>query len=152
MALTLSEAWRQRTEAISWSSLIQAVPICQVSPSRLMKGDARNDPQNNPTVRVYQHLEDALMKAGAGNEGILALTTTREGPKTCATTLTLLARSQCGNGSQSSRGHSQALHGHSRTLYLSEWQGRILTSTRNVSPVQMLHIAVLPTSPLLPAP
>ena len=31
--------------------------------------DARKDPQNNPTVRVY----------GAGNEGILALTTTREG-------------------------------------------------------------------------
>ena len=41
--------------------------------------DARNDPKNNPTVRVYQHLEDALTKAGAGNEGILALTTTREG-------------------------------------------------------------------------
>ena len=31
------------------------------------------------TVRVYQHLEDELTRAGAGNEGILALTTTREG-------------------------------------------------------------------------
>ena len=41
--------------------------------------DARNDPKNNPTVCVYQHLEDALTKAGAGNEGILALTTTRDG-------------------------------------------------------------------------
>ena len=30
-------------------------------------------------VRVYQHLEDELTRAGAGNEGILALTTTREG-------------------------------------------------------------------------
>ena len=41
--------------------------------------DARKDPKNNPMVRVYQHLEDELTRAGAGNEGILALTTTREG-------------------------------------------------------------------------
>ena len=41
--------------------------------------DARKEPKNNPTVRVYQHLEDELTRAGAGNEGILALTTTREG-------------------------------------------------------------------------
>ena len=41
--------------------------------------DARKDPQKNPTVRVYQHLEDELCRAGAGNEAILALTTTREG-------------------------------------------------------------------------
>ena len=41
--------------------------------------DARKDPQNNPTVRVYQHLEDELCRAGAGNDAILALTTTREG-------------------------------------------------------------------------
>ena len=41
--------------------------------------DARKDPQNNPTVRVYQHLEDELWRAGAGNEATLALTTTREG-------------------------------------------------------------------------
>ena len=39
--------------------------------------DARKEPKNNPTVRVY--LEDELTRAGAGNEGILALTTTREG-------------------------------------------------------------------------
>ena len=30
-------------------------------------------------MRVYQHLEDQLTKAGADNDGILALTTTREG-------------------------------------------------------------------------
>ena len=30
-------------------------------------------------MRVYQHLEDELTRADAGNEGILALTTTREG-------------------------------------------------------------------------
>ena len=49
--------------------------------------DARKDPKNSPTVRVYQHLEDELIRADAGNEGILALTTTREGA-----TLTLLGR------------------------------------------------------------
>ena len=41
--------------------------------------DARNNPRNNPTVRVYQHLEDKLTKAGADTDDILALTTTREG-------------------------------------------------------------------------
>ena len=41
--------------------------------------DARKDPKNSPTVQVYQHLEDELIRADAGNEGILALTTTREG-------------------------------------------------------------------------
>ena len=34
---------------------------------------------NDPTVRVYQHLEDQLTKAGADTDDILALTTTREG-------------------------------------------------------------------------
>ena len=40
--------------------------------------DARKEPKNNPTVKVHQHLEDELTRAGAGNEGILAFTTTRE--------------------------------------------------------------------------
>ena len=41
--------------------------------------DAQKDPKNNPTVLVYQHLEDELHRAGAGSEAILALTTTRDG-------------------------------------------------------------------------
>ena len=40
---------------------------------------ARHNPKNDPTVRVYQHLEDQLTKAGADTDDILALTTTREG-------------------------------------------------------------------------
>ena len=40
---------------------------------------ARQNPKNDPTVRVYQHLEDQLTKAGADTDDILALTTTREG-------------------------------------------------------------------------
>ena len=49
--------------------------MCHASPNV----DARKDPKNSPTVRVYQHLGDELTRAGAGNDGILALTTTREG-------------------------------------------------------------------------
>ena len=37
--------------------------------------DARKEPKNNPTVKVYQLLEDELARARAGTEGILALTT-----------------------------------------------------------------------------
>ena len=40
---------------------------------------ARQNPNNDPTVRVYQHLEDQLAKAGSDTDDILALTTTREG-------------------------------------------------------------------------
>ena len=40
---------------------------------------ARQNPKNDPTVRVYQHLEDQLTKAGSDTDDILALTTTREG-------------------------------------------------------------------------
>ena len=36
-------------------------------------------PKNDPTVRVYQHIEDQLTKAGSDTDDILALTTTREG-------------------------------------------------------------------------
>ena len=36
-----------------------------------------DNPRNNPTVRVCQHLEDKLTKAGADTDDILALTTTR---------------------------------------------------------------------------
>ena len=39
----------------------------------------RQNPNNDPTVRVYQHLEDQLAKAGSDTDDILALTTTREG-------------------------------------------------------------------------
>ena len=50
-------------------------PRCHASPNL----QARQNPNNDPTVRVYQHLEDQLAKAGSDTEDILALTTTREG-------------------------------------------------------------------------
>ena len=40
---------------------------------------AKQNPKNDPTVRVYQHIEDQLTKAGSDTDDILALTTTREG-------------------------------------------------------------------------
>ena len=39
----------------------------------------KQNPKNNPTVRVYQHIEDQLTKAGSDTDDILALTTTQEG-------------------------------------------------------------------------
>ena len=75
----LGDTWQIGTTSIREDHLIASglrfVHWCHASPNV----DARRDPKNNPTVRVYQHLEDRLTKAGADNDDILALTTTREG-------------------------------------------------------------------------
>ena len=75
----LGDTWQIGTASIREDHLIASglrfVHRCHASPNV----DARRDPKNNPTVRVYQHLEDKLTKAGADNDDILALTTTREG-------------------------------------------------------------------------
>ena len=75
----LGDTWQIGTTSIREDQLIASglrfVQWRHASPNV----DARKEPKNNPTVRVYQHLEDELTRAGAGNEGILALTTTREG-------------------------------------------------------------------------
>ena len=57
------------------ASGLRFVHWCHASPNV----HARHNPKNDPTVRVYQHLEDQLTKAGADTDDILALTTTREG-------------------------------------------------------------------------
>ena len=54
---------------------LRFVHWCHASPNL----QAQQNPNNDPTVRVYQHLEDQLAKAGSDAEDILALTTTREG-------------------------------------------------------------------------
>ena len=54
---------------------LRFVHWCHASPNL----QARQNPNNDPAVRVYQHLEDQLAKAGSDTEDILALTTTREG-------------------------------------------------------------------------
>ena len=73
-----TDTWQMGT-AIREDHLIASdlrfVHWCHASPNV----DARNNPRNNPTVRVYQHLEDKLTQAGADTDDILALTTTREG-------------------------------------------------------------------------
>ena len=75
----LGDTWQIGTTSIREDHLIASglrfVHWCHASPNV----DARNNPRNNPTVRVYQHLEDKLTKAGADTDDILALTTTREG-------------------------------------------------------------------------
>ena len=75
----LGDTWQIGTASIREDQLIASglrfVQWCHASPNV----DARKDPKNSPTVRVYQRLEDELTRAEAGNDCILALTTTREG-------------------------------------------------------------------------
>ena len=73
----MGDTWQIGTTSIRADHLIASglrfVHWCHASPNV----HARHNPRNDPTVRVYQHLEDQLTKADT--DDILALTTTREG-------------------------------------------------------------------------
>ena len=75
----MGDTWQIGTTSIREDQKIATglrfVHWCHTSP----KLQARQNPNNDPTVRVYQHLEDQLAKAGSDTEDILALRTTREG-------------------------------------------------------------------------
>ena len=75
----MGDTWQIGTTSIRedhWIATGQRfVHWCHASPNV----QALQNPNNDPTVRVYQHLEDQLTKAGSDTDDILALTTTREG-------------------------------------------------------------------------
>ena len=75
----MGDTWQIGTTSIredQWIATgLRFVHWCHASPNV----QARQNPNNDPTVRVYQHLEDQLAKAGSDTDDILALTTTREG-------------------------------------------------------------------------
>ena len=75
----MGDTWQIGTTSIREHRLIASdlrfVHWCHASPNV----HARHNPRNDPAVRVCQHLEDQLTKAGADTDDILALTTTREG-------------------------------------------------------------------------
>ena len=75
----MGDTWQIGTTSIREdhriASGLRFVHWCHASPNV----HARHNPKNDPTVRVYRHLEDQLTKAGADTDDILALTTTREG-------------------------------------------------------------------------
>ena len=75
----MEDTWQIGTTSIREdhriASGLRFVHWCHASPNV----QARQNPKNDPAVRVYQHLEDQLTKAGADTDDILALTTTREG-------------------------------------------------------------------------
>ena len=75
----MGDTWQIGTASIredhKIASGLRFVHWCHASPNV----QARQNPKNDPTIRVYQHLEDQLIKAGADADDILALTTTREG-------------------------------------------------------------------------
>ena len=60
----LEDTWQTGTTSIREDHLIASslrfVHWCHASPNV----DARNNPRNDPTVRVYQHLEDKLEAEG----------------------------------------------------------------------------------------
>ena len=75
----MGDTWQIGTTSIREDQRIATglrfVHWCHASPNL----QARQNPNNDPTVRVYQHLEDQLAKAGSDTQDILALTTAREG-------------------------------------------------------------------------
>ena len=75
----MGDTWQIGTTSIREdhriASGLRFVHWCHASPNV----QAKQNPKNDPTVRVYQHIEDQLTKAGSDTDDILALTTTREG-------------------------------------------------------------------------
>ena len=75
----MGDTWQIGTTSIredhKIASGLRFVHWCHASPNV----QAKQNPKNDPTVRVYQHVEDQLTKAGSDTDDILALTTTREG-------------------------------------------------------------------------
>ena len=75
----MGDTWQIGTTSIredhKIASGLRFVHWCHASPNV----QAKQNPKNDPTVRVYQHIEDQLIKAGADTDDILALTTTRDG-------------------------------------------------------------------------
>ena len=75
----MEDTWQIGTTSIredhKIASGLRFVHWCHASPNV----QAKQNPKNDPTVRVYQRIEDQLTKAGSDTDDILALTTTREG-------------------------------------------------------------------------
>ena len=75
----MGDTWQIGTTSIredhKIASGLRFIHWCHASPNVQAKQNSKND----PTVRVYQHIEDQLTKAGSDTDDILALTTTREG-------------------------------------------------------------------------
>ena len=75
----MGDTWQIGTTSIredhKIASGLRFIHWCHASPNV----QAKQNPKNDPTVRVYQHIEDQLTRAGSEADDILALTTTREG-------------------------------------------------------------------------
>ena len=137
----LGDTWQIGTTSIREDHLIASglrfVHWCHASPNV----DARNNPRNNPTVRVYQHLEDKLTKAGADTDDILALTTTREGATNLRNYFSIAKRLM-----QKLQSKLQVPRPNTASLFTgrqpsSVEKGTTWTMTRSVSHEQMWHTA-----------
>ena len=75
----MGDTWQIGTTSIredhKIASGLRFIHWCHASPNV----QAKQNPKNDPTVQVYQHIEDQLTRVGPEADDILALTTTREG-------------------------------------------------------------------------
>ena len=73
----MGDTWQIGTTSIredhKIASGLRFIHWCHASPNV----QAKQNPKNDPTVRVHQHIEDQLTRAGSEADDILALTTTR---------------------------------------------------------------------------
>ena len=101
---------------------LRFVHWCHASES----AEAKQDPQNNPTVLVYQHLENELQRAGAGSDAILALTTTRDSATNLQNFFSLTGKQANAETAVKvaglSRSHREALHSHPWVDFFPKWQ------------------------------
>ena len=117
----MGDTWQIGTTSIREDQRITTglrfVHWCHASPNL----QARQNPNNDPTVRVYQHLEDQLAKAGSDTEDILALTPSGRGHEPTQLFLHCRQEGECRDCSQGGRRHGQALHRHSRCVNIPQW-------------------------------
>ena len=75
----MGDTWQIGTTSIredhKIASGLRFIHWCHASPNV----QAKQNPKNDPTVQVYQHIEDQLTRAGSEADDILALTTTEKG-------------------------------------------------------------------------
>ena len=112
----MGDTWQIGTTSIREDHLIASglrfVHWCHASPNV----HARHNPKNDPTVRVYQHLEDQLTKAGADADDILALTTTREGATNLRNYFTIADKETAVKVAGATAKHCIVIHGVSTFL------------------------------------
>ena len=115
----MGDTWQIGTTSIredhKIASGLRFIHWCHASPNV----QAKQNPKNDPTVRVYQHIEDQLTRAGSEADDILALTTTREGATNLRNYFSIAGKKANAETAVKVAG---ATHRHSWGFNLSQWR------------------------------